>query len=194
MTRQAYYQHYWHKEETSFEQELVIKEVLRIRKSHKKMGCRKLLVKLEEQLLAGDFRRQIAHRQVGNLVFRIIPRAFRVGISQIVHDVFAARTCRGRDHEGAVELDGFVRRLSKLEEDFMVELACWAGDFYAVRPLAALGIDRVNLLLPPERPHRRGLARLGFSPAGELTYDGCRFLHFVRDDRQRPTVRMPASP
>tara|TARA_R110000850_G_C9918054_1_gene461152 strand:- start:74 stop:922 length:849 start_codon:yes stop_codon:yes gene_type:complete len=47
MTRQAYYQHYWQKEETSFEQELVIKEVLRIRKSHKKMGCRKLLVKLE---------------------------------------------------------------------------------------------------------------------------------------------------
>lgn len=47
MTRQAYYQHYWQKEETSFEQELVIKEVLRIRKSHKKMGCRKLMVKLE---------------------------------------------------------------------------------------------------------------------------------------------------
>lgn len=47
MTRQAYYQHYWQKEETSFEQELVIKEVLRIRKTHKKMGCRKLLVKLE---------------------------------------------------------------------------------------------------------------------------------------------------
>ena len=47
MTRQAYYQHYWQKEETSFEQELVIKEVLRIRKTHKKMGCRKLMVKLE---------------------------------------------------------------------------------------------------------------------------------------------------
>lgn len=47
MTRQAYYQHYWQKEETIFEQELVIKEVLRIRKTHKKMGCRKLLVKLE---------------------------------------------------------------------------------------------------------------------------------------------------
>jgi transposase InsO family protein len=47
MTRQAYYQHYWQKEETSFEQELLIKEVLRIRKTHKKMGCRKLLVKLE---------------------------------------------------------------------------------------------------------------------------------------------------
>lgn len=47
MTRQAYYQHYWQKEETSFEQELVIKEVLGIRKTHKKMGCRKLLVKLE---------------------------------------------------------------------------------------------------------------------------------------------------
>ena len=47
MTRQAYYQHYWQKEEASFEQELVIKEVLRIRKTHKKMGCRKLLVKLE---------------------------------------------------------------------------------------------------------------------------------------------------
>jgi putative transposase len=51
MTRQAYYQHYWQKEETSFEQELVIKEVLRVRKSHKKMGCRKLMVKLEAFML-----------------------------------------------------------------------------------------------------------------------------------------------
>lgn len=51
MTRQAYYQYYWQKEETSFEQELVIKEVLRVRKSHKKMGCRKLMVKLEAFML-----------------------------------------------------------------------------------------------------------------------------------------------
>lgn len=51
MTRQAYYQYYWQKEETSFEQELVIKEVLRVRKFHKKMGCRKIMVKLEAFML-----------------------------------------------------------------------------------------------------------------------------------------------
>ncbi|MEB2787395.1 IS3 family transposase [Algoriphagus persicinus] len=51
LTRQAYYQFYWHAEETSFEHELVLKQVLRIRKKHAKMGARKLLVLLESFLL-----------------------------------------------------------------------------------------------------------------------------------------------
>lgn len=51
MTRQAYYQHYWHYEERQFEDELIIAEVLRIRKKHKRMGGRKLYELLEPFML-----------------------------------------------------------------------------------------------------------------------------------------------
>jgi putative transposase len=51
ITRQAYYQHYWQAEETSFEQELVLRQVLTIRKKHAKMGVRKLLSLLDPFLL-----------------------------------------------------------------------------------------------------------------------------------------------
>tara|TARA_R110002072_G_scaffold30097_5_gene94389 strand:+ start:636 stop:1505 length:870 start_codon:yes stop_codon:yes gene_type:complete len=51
LTRQAYYQYYWQAEDTSFEHELVLKQVVRIRKKHAKMGARKLLVLLESFLL-----------------------------------------------------------------------------------------------------------------------------------------------
>lgn len=47
LTRQAYYQHYWYLEERSFEDELIINEVLRIRKDHPRMGGRKLYELLE---------------------------------------------------------------------------------------------------------------------------------------------------
>lgn len=42
----------------------------------------------------------------------------------------------------------------------------------------ALGIGPVSIMLPPSRSRVRGLARLGFAFAGELTYDGQRFLKF----------------
>lgn len=45
---------------------------------------------------------------------------------------------------------------------------------------AELGIGPVSLLLPPSRSRTRGLARLGFAPAGELDYEGRRFLKFRR--------------
>jgi len=51
ITRQAYYQHYWQAEETSFEQELVLRQVLTVRKKHAKMGARKLLSLLDPFLL-----------------------------------------------------------------------------------------------------------------------------------------------
>ncbi len=47
ITRQAYYQHYWYVQETSFEQELLIAEVLKLRSGHPKMGTRKLFELLE---------------------------------------------------------------------------------------------------------------------------------------------------
>jgi transposase InsO family protein len=51
ITRQAYYQFYWQAKETSFEQELVIKQVVEIRKRHPRLGVRKLLVLLDPYLL-----------------------------------------------------------------------------------------------------------------------------------------------
>jgi transposase InsO family protein len=51
VTRQAYYQHFWHQEQLVFEDELVISEVLRIRKNHRHMGGRKLFELIQPFLL-----------------------------------------------------------------------------------------------------------------------------------------------
>ena len=42
----------------------------------------------------------------------------------------------------------------------------------------AMGIANVTVLLPPSRVRLKGLARLGFVPAGEIDYGGHRFLKF----------------
>ncbi|WP_254519233.1 IS3 family transposase [Aquimarina sp. Aq78] len=52
VTRQAYYQHFWYKEQLSFEGELIVSEVLRIRKNHRHMGTRKLYELLQPFLIA----------------------------------------------------------------------------------------------------------------------------------------------
>jgi len=51
ITRQAYYQHYWQVEESSFEHKLVVGQVMLIRKSHPRMGGRKLFDLLEPFML-----------------------------------------------------------------------------------------------------------------------------------------------
>lgn len=51
VTRQAYYQHFWCQEQLHFEDELVISEVLRIRKNHRHMGGRKLFELIQPFLL-----------------------------------------------------------------------------------------------------------------------------------------------
>lgn len=42
----------------------------------------------------------------------------------------------------------------------------------------AMGIGNLTILLPPSRQRLKGLARLGFEPAGELDYAGHHFLKF----------------
>jgi len=42
MSRQAYYQYWWHNEDISIEQELVIKQVTQMKKDHRHMGTRKI--------------------------------------------------------------------------------------------------------------------------------------------------------
>jgi putative transposase len=49
--RQAYYQHFWYQEQLVFEDELIVSEVLRIRKNHRHMGARKLYELLQPFLL-----------------------------------------------------------------------------------------------------------------------------------------------
>lgn len=51
VTRQAYYQHFWHQEQYVFEDELVISEVLKIRTNHRHIGGRKLYELLQPFLL-----------------------------------------------------------------------------------------------------------------------------------------------
>lgn len=51
VTRQAYYQHFWHQEQYVFEDELVISEVLKIRINHRHIGGRKLYELLQPFLL-----------------------------------------------------------------------------------------------------------------------------------------------
>lgn len=52
VTRQAYYQHFWYREQLSFEDYLIVNEVLRVRKNHRHMGGRKLYELLQPFLLA----------------------------------------------------------------------------------------------------------------------------------------------
>ena len=51
VTRQSYYQHFWNKENIKVEQELVLKEVIKIRQQHRYMGGRKLYEILSPFLL-----------------------------------------------------------------------------------------------------------------------------------------------
>jgi RimJ/RimL family protein N-acetyltransferase len=43
---------------------------------------------------------------------------------------------------------------------------------------AEMPLGTVTILLPPSRARMKGLARLGFQPAGEIEYAGQRFLKF----------------
>lgn len=51
VTRQAYYQHLWHESSINTEHELVLKEVIAIRKNHRYIGTRKLYEMLQPFLL-----------------------------------------------------------------------------------------------------------------------------------------------
>lgn len=51
VSRQAYYQHFWRKESISIEQQLILDQVLIIRKNHRHMGTRKLYEKLQPFML-----------------------------------------------------------------------------------------------------------------------------------------------
>lgn len=56
ISRQAYYQYNWEGISTSFEEEMLIKEVLNIRQHHRKMGGRKLYELLEPFMLAHNIK------------------------------------------------------------------------------------------------------------------------------------------
>ena len=72
----------------------------------------------QKELLAGDLGGELAHRQVGNLVFRIVPGALRQRLGQIVEQVLAARAGQRRDHEGALEGDRLVGLRGERQQRF----------------------------------------------------------------------------
>jgi transposase InsO family protein len=51
VTRQAYYQHFWQQEQYVFEDELIVSEVMKIRKNHRHIGGRKLYELLQPFLI-----------------------------------------------------------------------------------------------------------------------------------------------
>jgi transposase InsO family protein len=51
VTRQAYYQHFWYQEQYVFEDELIVSEVIKIRKNHRHIGGRKLYELLQPFLM-----------------------------------------------------------------------------------------------------------------------------------------------
>lgn len=51
VTRQAFYQYFWHVEDISTEQQLVLEHIKQIRQEHPVMGCRKLFCMLQSFLL-----------------------------------------------------------------------------------------------------------------------------------------------
>jgi putative transposase len=51
LTRQAYYNHFWHQQSVSIEEDMVLKEIRNIRKLHPVIGTRKLQVMLQPFLL-----------------------------------------------------------------------------------------------------------------------------------------------
>lgn len=51
ITRQAYYQHFWNEEASSFEAEVIIEQIRQIRRLQPAIGCRKLYVLLQDFLL-----------------------------------------------------------------------------------------------------------------------------------------------
>ena len=42
ITRQSYYQHFWRLEDNTIEDDLVVQEVLKVKKNHRHMGGRKI--------------------------------------------------------------------------------------------------------------------------------------------------------
>lgn len=77
---------------------------------------------------------------------------------------------------------GFQREGDEADLALVLLPAYWGHGAEIFRGLmnrrAELGIGAVSILLPPSRSRTRGLARLGFAPDGELTYEGQRFLKF----------------
>lgn len=69
------------------------------------------------------------------------------------------RNAAGRAPTVAVELNRAAEPVS--EELGRNGIACWAGDFYAVRPLAALGIDRDKGVLRMSATHYTGADEVG---------------------------------
>ncbi|MDB5542456.1 MAG: N-acetyltransferase [Devosia sp.] len=77
---------------------------------------------------------------------------------------------------------GFQKEGEEADLGLVLLPAQWGHGAVLFRELVRRGremqLSNVTILLPPSRVRMKGLARLGFEPAGELEYAGHRFLKF----------------
>ncbi len=87
VTRQAYYQHLWAKEARSIEEHLIVQQVVQIRKTHKRMGGRKLYELLEPFMLEHQIKmgRDALFELLGRNYLLVKKRRNRVYTTQSSH-------------------------------------------------------------------------------------------------------------
>lgn len=87
VTRQAYYQHLWAKEARSIEEHLIVEQVVQIRKTHKRMGGRKLYELLEPFMLEHQIKmgRDALFELLGRNYLLVKKRRNRVYTTQSSH-------------------------------------------------------------------------------------------------------------
>lgn len=77
---------------------------------------------------------------------------------------------------------GFQKEGDEADLGLVLLPAYWGQGAAIFRELVQRGqtmdLGTISVLLPPSRVRLKGLARLGFSPAGEIEYAGHRFLKF----------------
>lgn len=77
---------------------------------------------------------------------------------------------------------GFQKEGDEADLGLVLLPGYWVRGADIFRELVARGrqmaISNITILLPPSRVRLKGLARLGFEPAGEVEYGGHRFLKF----------------
>lgn len=77
---------------------------------------------------------------------------------------------------------GFQKEGDEADLGLVLLPAFWGHGAVIFRELLqrgeAMNLSIISVLLPPSRVRLKGLTRLGFAPAGEITYAGQRFLKF----------------
>jgi hypothetical protein len=126
-------------------------------------------------------------------VHRHMPLSGATALTDPMAAEWAAGKARQWDENGygpwALKLDGtfigwggFQKEGEEADFGLVLLPAYWGKGAAVFREILVRGrqlsLDPITILLPPSRLRLKGLGRLGFIPAGEITYDGHKFLKF----------------